>query len=141
MEPLREIPGPAGALEARLDLPTDTPRAVAVIAHPHTQYGGTLQTRAIFEAARAFTRIGVAALRFNFRGAGISRGDFDEGRGEQDDYRAASPPAPSEKSSRSRSSSSDCTDSRLRRSSTTFHLRECWRRTVSNRSVSREAIS
>jgi uncharacterized protein len=88
MEPLREIPGPAGALEARLDLPADTPRAVAVIAHPHTQYGGTLQTRAIFEAARAFTRIGVAALRFNFRGAGISRGDFDEGRGEQDDYRA-----------------------------------------------------
>jgi alpha/beta superfamily hydrolase len=48
-----------------------------------------MQTRAVYEAARAFTRIGVAALRFNFRGAGISRGTFDEGRGEQDDYRAA----------------------------------------------------
>ena len=89
MEPLREIPGPAGPLEARLDLPDRVPRAVAVIAHPHTQYGGTLQTRAVYEAARALTRIGVAALRFNFRGAGISKGTFDEGRGEQDDYRAA----------------------------------------------------
>ena len=89
MEPVHEIPGPAGALEARLDLPAGAPRAVAVIAHPHTRYGGTLQTRAVYEAARAFARIGVASLRFNFRGAGISRGTFDDGRGEQDDYRAA----------------------------------------------------
>jgi alpha/beta superfamily hydrolase len=89
MDPLREISGPAGSLEARLDLPVGTPRAVAVVAHPHTQYGGTMQTRAVYEAARALTGIGVATLRFNFRGAGIGRGVFDEGRGEQDDYRAA----------------------------------------------------
>jgi uncharacterized protein len=89
MKALREIPGPAGVLEARLDAPPGPPRAVAVIAHPHPQYGGTMQTKAVYEAARAFTRIGVAALRFNFRGAGLSRGAFDEGRGEQDDYRSA----------------------------------------------------
>ena len=89
MDTLREIPGPVGALEARLDLPDGSPRAVAVIAHPHPQYGGTLQTRAVYEAARALARIGVASLRFNFRGAGVSRGAFDDGRGEQDDYRAA----------------------------------------------------
>lgn len=89
METLREISGPVGRLEARLDLPERSPRAVAVIAHPHPQYGGTLQTRAVYEAARALTRIGVAGLRFNFRGVGLSRGAFDEGRGEQDDYRAA----------------------------------------------------
>lgn len=89
MDTLRDIHGPVGALEARLDLPEGTPRAVAVIAHPHTQYGGTMQTKAVYEAARTFSRIGVAALRFNFRGAGVSRGAFDEGRGEQDDYRAA----------------------------------------------------
>jgi len=89
METLREIAGPAGALEAKLDLPHGAPRAVAVIAHPHPQYGGTMQTKAIYEAAQAFRRIGVAALRFNFRGAGASAGGFDEGRGEQDDYRAA----------------------------------------------------
>lgn len=89
MSPIHEIPGPVGTLEARLDLPLGSPRAVAVIAHPHTQFGGTMQTKAVYEAARALTRIGVAALRFNFRGAGVSRGTFDEGRGEQDDYRAA----------------------------------------------------
>ena len=75
MDTLRDIPGPVGALEARLDLPDGLPRAVAVIAHPHPQYGGTLQTRAVYEAARALSRIGVAALRFNSRGAGVSRGD------------------------------------------------------------------
>jgi alpha/beta superfamily hydrolase len=89
MDTLHDIPGPVGALEARLDVPEGSPRAVAVIAHPHTLYGGTLQTKAIYETARTLTRIGVAALRFNFRGAGVSRGRFDEGRGEQDDYRAA----------------------------------------------------
>ena len=89
METLREISGPAGALEARLDMPDGVPRAVAVIAHPHPQYGGTMQTKVVHEAAKAFGRIGVAALRFNFRGAGTSAGTFDEGRGEQDDYRAA----------------------------------------------------
>jgi alpha/beta superfamily hydrolase len=89
METLREIPGPAGALEARLELPDGAPRAVAVVAHPHPQYGGTMQTRAVYEAAKALGRIGVAALRFNFRGTGASAGAFDDGRGEQDDYRAA----------------------------------------------------
>lgn len=89
MEAIRDIPGPAGVLEARLDLPVGEPRAVAVIAHPHPQHGGTLQTRAVHEAAKALARIGVAALRFNFRGAGTSAGTFDEGRGEQEDYRAA----------------------------------------------------
>lgn len=89
MDTLRDIPGPVGALEARLDWPDGPPRAVAVIAHPHPQFGGTMQTKAVYEAARALTRIGVAALRFNFRGAGVSRGTFDEGRGEQEDYRAA----------------------------------------------------
>jgi uncharacterized protein len=89
METSREIQGPAGMLEARLDLPNGTARAVAVIAHPHPQYGGTMQTRAVYEAAKALARIGVAAFRFNFRGAGASAGRFDEGRGEQDDYRAA----------------------------------------------------
>lgn len=84
----RELTGPAGRLDLKIDLPATTPRAVAVIAHPHTQYGGTLQTRPVAYIARALTGIGVAAVRFNFRGAGTSAGTFDEGRGEQDDFRA-----------------------------------------------------
>jgi alpha/beta superfamily hydrolase len=89
METVRDFPGPAGALEARLDLPAAAPRAVAVIAHPHPQHGGTMQTRVVHETAKALSRVGVAALRFNFRGVGVSAGSFDGGRGEEDDYRAA----------------------------------------------------
>jgi alpha/beta superfamily hydrolase len=89
MEALREIAGPAGALETKLDVPAGGPRAVAVIAHPHPQYGGTMQTKTVYEAARALVRIRVAALRFNFRGVGASAGRFDDGRGEQADYRTA----------------------------------------------------
>ena len=88
-EILREIPGPSGPLEALLDLPAGAPRAVAVFGHPHPQHGGTLHTKAVYQAAKAMTRIDVASLRFNFRGVGRSAGEFDNGVGEQDDFRAA----------------------------------------------------
>lgn len=86
---LREIPGPAGPLEALLDLPAGEPRAVAVFGHPHPLHGGTMHTKALYQAAKAMPRIGVAALRFNFRGVGRSAGTFDTGIGEKDDFRAA----------------------------------------------------
>ena len=86
---LREIPGPAGSLEALLDLPEDTPRAVAVFGHPHPLHGGTMHTKALYQAAKAMPRIGVAALRINFRGVGRSAGTFDAGPGEMDDFRSA----------------------------------------------------
>ena len=86
---LREITGPAGPLEARLDLPDGAPRAVAVCGHPHPLHGGTMHTKALYQTAKALTRVGVAALRFNFRGVGASAGTFDAGPGEQDDFRAA----------------------------------------------------
>jgi hypothetical protein len=86
---LREIPGPAGPIEALLDLPDGEPRAVAVFGHPHPLHGGTMHTKALYQAAKAMTRIGVAALRFNFRGVGNSKGIFDSGPGEKDDFRAA----------------------------------------------------
>ncbi len=89
MDMIREIPGPVGPLEARLDLPDGAPRAVAVFAHPHPQYGGTMHTKALYQAAKAVTRNGVAALRFNFRGVGLSAGTFDDGQGEKDDFEAA----------------------------------------------------
>ena len=86
---LREIPGPAGPLEALLDLPEAEPRAVCVFGHPHPLHGGTMHTKALYQAAKAMTRIGVASLRFNFRGVGRSEGTFDAGPGERDDFRAA----------------------------------------------------
>ena len=69
---LREIPGPAGPLEALLDVPEGEPRAVAIFGHPHPLHGGTMHTKALYQAAKAMPRIGVAALRFNFRGVGRS---------------------------------------------------------------------
>ena len=86
---LREIPGPMGPLEALLDLPDGEPTAVAVFGHPHPLHGGTMHTKALYQAAKALPRSGVAALRFNFRGVGRSAGTFDSGPGEKDDFRAA----------------------------------------------------
>ena len=92
--PLREIAGPIGRLEALLDEPDASWRgnglhAAVVLAHPLTTHGGTMHTKAVYQAAKALSRIGCAVLRFNFRGAGASAGAFDEGRGEMDDFRAA----------------------------------------------------
>jgi uncharacterized protein len=86
---LREITGPSGPLEARLDLPSGDVRAVAVCGHPHPLHGGTMHTKALYRAAKGLTRVGVAALRFNFRGVGASAGTFDAGPGEKDDFSAA----------------------------------------------------
>lgn len=90
---LVEIAGPSGRLEALLESPAagpDTPpRAAVVLAHPHPEYGGTMHTKAVYHAAKAFVRIGCAVLRFNFRGVGSSAGRFDEGRGERLDFEAA----------------------------------------------------
>jgi alpha/beta superfamily hydrolase len=86
---LREIAGPVGPLEALLDVPEGRPRAVAIFGHPHPLHGGTMHTKALYQAAKAMPRIGVAALRFNFRGVGRSGGEFDAGPGEKDDFKAA----------------------------------------------------
>jgi uncharacterized protein len=83
------IPGPAGPLEMMIDGHSATPRAAVVFAHPHPQQGGTMHTKAVFQGAKGLARIGCAVLRFNFRGVGASAGAFDEGVGEQADFRAA----------------------------------------------------
>ena len=82
------IAGPAGALEIALDSPPDNSRGVAVIAHPHPQFGGTLDNKVVQTLARAFTQAGWTAVRFNFRGVGGSEGAYNEGRGEVDDMLA-----------------------------------------------------
>ena len=87
--PLRELAGPIGRLEALLDTPETNVRAAVVFAHPHTEYGGTMHTKVVYQAAKALARIGCAVLRFNFRGAGASAGSFTNGPGEIEDFRAA----------------------------------------------------
>ena len=85
------LQGAAGAIEALRDAPragTPTQGGVAVIAHPHPLFGGTMDNKVVQTLARAFIACGWTAVRFNFRGVGASAGTHDEGRGEVDDYRA-----------------------------------------------------
>ena len=84
------LTGPAGALEALLDLPPEgvAPRGTAVIAHPHPLFGGTMDNKVVQTLARAFVLSGWRAVRFNFRGVGASEGVYDEGRGELQDLLA-----------------------------------------------------
>ena len=86
---VREFPGPVGRLEALLDEPDGAPRAAVVFAHPLPTRGGTMHTKVVFQSAKALPRIRCVVLRFNFRGVGRSDGTWDDGRGELDDYRAA----------------------------------------------------
>ncbi|TSE19738.1 Serine aminopeptidase, S33 [Tepidimonas alkaliphilus] len=82
------LAGPAGALELALDHPAVPERGVAVIAHPHPLYGGTLHNKVVQTLARACVLEGWRAVRFHFRGVGASEGAFDHGIGEVDDMLA-----------------------------------------------------
>jgi len=85
------LEGPAGRLEALLNVGTGgvTATHAALVCHPHPLYGGTMHNKVVYHAMKALTGFGFPALRFNFRGAGMSLGKHDEGRGEVEDVRAA----------------------------------------------------
>lgn len=79
------LDGHAGKMQCLLDLPDGEPRGIALVAHPHPLYGGTMENKVAQTLARTFVTLGYAAARFNFRGVGESEGVHDEGRGEVDD--------------------------------------------------------
>lgn len=83
------IAGPAGPLEALLEVPEDDAAGIAVVCHPHPLYGGTMLNKVAHTLARSFVSSGFQCLRFNFRGVGKSAGEFDEGNGETEDALAA----------------------------------------------------
>lgn len=91
------LDGPAGKIETVIDLPAagtcrgrlhDAARGVALIAHPHPLFGGSLDNKVAQTLAKTFVELGYVALRPNFRGVGASAGEHDEGRGEADDLLA-----------------------------------------------------
>ena len=84
------IDGPAGSLEVLFTQPEGTPaKALALICHPHPQFGGTMDNKVVQTLAKAFMELGCATMRFNFRGVGNSAGVFDDGIGETEDAATA----------------------------------------------------
>ncbi|MEI7496445.1 MAG: alpha/beta fold hydrolase [Betaproteobacteria bacterium] len=78
--------GEAGAIEGLLDQPEGASRGVAVVAHPHPLFGGTMDNKVVQTLARAFVQCGWTVARFNFRGVGASGGAHDAGAGEARDF-------------------------------------------------------
>lgn len=83
------IAGAVGQLECALDLPDPetfaVPRGLALVAHPHPLFGGTMDNKVVHTLTRGFLALGYVTARMNFRGVGKSDGVHDEGRGETDD--------------------------------------------------------
>ena len=81
--------GPAGRLEGRYHHNEALNAPVAIILHPHSQFGGTMNNPVVHHLYYMFVNRGFSTLRFNFRGVGRSQGLFDSGQGELSDAAAA----------------------------------------------------
>ncbi|MEX0590707.1 MAG: alpha/beta hydrolase [Xanthobacteraceae bacterium] len=81
--------GEDGRLEGRFHPGRSRNAPIAIILHPHPQFGGTMNNPVVYHLYYAFANRGFAALRFNFRGVGRSQGVFDHGQGELSDAAAA----------------------------------------------------
>ena len=83
------INGPTGRLEARYHHEGVPGGPIALILHPHPQFGGTMNNPVTYHLYYSFVERGFSTLRFNFRGVGRSQGFFDNGPGELSDAAAA----------------------------------------------------
>lgn len=81
------IQGPAGQLEIMTEQPevSDAWNAVAVLCHPHPLHGGTMHNKVVHMMERSVRELGLKTVRLNFRGVGLSEGEFDNGFGETND--------------------------------------------------------
>jgi uncharacterized protein len=83
------LEGPAGRLEALVNAGAEDATHAAVVCHPHPLFGGTMHNKVVFHTMKALNSLGFPVLRFNFRGAGLSRGEHAHGVGEVEDVGAA----------------------------------------------------
>ena len=74
------FPGPEGRLEGRYHPQKDRDAPIAIVLHPHPQFGGTMSNKVVYNLHYAFYNMGFTVLRFNFRGVGRSQGEYDQGR-------------------------------------------------------------
>lgn len=80
------VTGPAGVLESLTTCPQGiTAKASAVVCHPHPLHGGTMHNKVVHTLARSLTELGLATVRFNFRGVGASAGAYGQAMGETED--------------------------------------------------------
>ncbi len=81
------IRGPVGAIECAVEVPEPGEElpATVIICHPHPLHGGTMRNKVVTIMERSMRELGLRTVRFNFRGAGESEGEFDDGYGETDD--------------------------------------------------------
>lgn len=82
------IDGPVGKIEVALDEPDGTARGIALVAHPHPLFGGSMDNKVAVTLARTLVQLGYVTYRSNFRGVGRTEGQFDEGIGEREDLLA-----------------------------------------------------
>lgn len=83
------INGPAGRLEARYHHEPSPESPIALILHPHPQFGGTMNNQVVYNLYYTFAQRGFSVLRFNFRGVRRSQGVWDGGPGELADAASA----------------------------------------------------
>ena len=81
--------GPDGRLEGRYHPQPNRDAPIAVVLHPHPQFGGTMNNKVVYNLHYAFHSLGFSVLRFNFRGVGRSQGEYDQGIGELSDAASA----------------------------------------------------
>ncbi|MEG3619156.1 alpha/beta hydrolase [Magnetovibrio sp. PR-2] len=81
--------GPEGRLEGRYHHSKKPGAPIALILHPHPQFGGTMNNKVVYAMYQAFVKRGFSTLRFNFRGVGRSQSTFDNGQGEMSDAASA----------------------------------------------------
>jgi uncharacterized protein len=87
-EPVRFEAGPGVEIEGSIAR-VEAPRGALVVCHPHPLYGGDMDNPVVTRAAEVAREIGIATLRFNFRGVGRSSGTHGGGPAERDDVVAA----------------------------------------------------
>lgn len=83
------FPGPEGRLEGRYHPAAEKDSPIAIILHPHSQHGGSMNNKVVYNLHYAFHRLGFSVMRFNFRGVGRSQGTYDAGVGELADAASA----------------------------------------------------
>jgi hypothetical protein len=83
------INGPEGRLEGRYHHSAQANAPIALVLHPHPQYGGTMNNKVVYNVFHLFVQRGFSVLRFNFRGVGRSEGIYDQGQGELSDAASA----------------------------------------------------